>query len=91
MYILTKNLLGFEIQSDTVYQLYAPSDIIDPSIFPHRLASRLLPEQRARLSEDLDEEVGLLRSYIEKDRLGDWFAWIVGAIKDRAAKSVCEH
>ncbi|EEP80846.1 predicted protein [Uncinocarpus reesii 1704] len=66
-------------------RFYAPLDIAQSTPFPHRLASRLLPEQRARLSDDLNEEASLLSGYIEGGGLDDWFSWIVGVVKKRSS------
>lgn len=71
-----------------VYRLYNPSEILDSRAFPHRLASRLLPEQRARLSEDLDEEAALLRRFIENNQLDEWLSWMVKTLKDQASKTI---
>ncbi|WEW55621.1 hypothetical protein PRK78_001052 [Emydomyces testavorans] len=82
-----EDIKGFENEPDISSRLYAPSDVTDTDIFPHRLASRLLPENRARLSEDLGKEATLLCSYIEKDRLDDWYSWIVSVIWGKSSQS----
>jgi nuclear pore complex protein Nup133 len=58
-------------------RFYTPSEIANSAVFPHRLASRLLPEQRVHLEDNLNEETALLTNYIERGRLDDWYSWIV--------------
>ncbi|KAK2731631.1 hypothetical protein FQN57_003268 [Myotisia sp. PD_48] len=60
-----------------VQHLHSPASLLDAITFPHKLASRLLPEQRGQLSVELEEENRLLGHYIEKGNLDHWFSWIV--------------
>ncbi|EER28205.1 Nup133 nucleoporin family protein [Coccidioides posadasii C735 delta SOWgp] len=75
------DIKDFENESELFCKVHTPVDIANSNILPQGLASRLLPEEQARLLEDFDEEAKLLRSYIERGRLDDWFTWIVGAVR----------
>ncbi|KAK2867865.1 hypothetical protein FQN49_003394 [Arthroderma sp. PD_2] len=68
------NGLGLDTESN---HLHRPTDILDSVDVPHKLAARLLPEQRAHLSTELDGENSLLKRYVEKGKLEHWFSWIV--------------
>ncbi|KAM5455559.1 hypothetical protein MaudCBS49596_001460 [Microsporum audouinii] len=68
------NGLGLDSESN---HLHRPTDILDSVDFPHKLAARLLPEQRSHLSTELDGENSLLKHYIEKGKLDHWFSWII--------------
>ena len=70
-------LLVPRISSNPAPKLYSPSQILDAPLFPHRLASRLVPEQRVYLENDLNEENEQLRAYIERNRLEEWYSFIM--------------
>ncbi|KAL1953476.1 hypothetical protein VTO42DRAFT_2772 [Malbranchea cinnamomea] len=74
---LSEYATELEQLSEPLSQLYTPSQLLDTTIFPQRLASRLLPEQRAHLENDLNLENELLRAYIDRGRLDEWYSWIL--------------
>ncbi|OAX85191.1 hypothetical protein ACJ72_00420 [Emergomyces africanus] len=64
-------------------QSYTPSRILESNIFPTRSHAVLPPDQQSSLIQELDAEADLLRTYVEKGKLDEWFSWIISETRGR--------
>ncbi|KAK2800340.1 hypothetical protein FQN50_008156 [Emmonsiellopsis sp. PD_5] len=59
-----------------------PSRVLQTgNVIPEKLENMLSTDQRTSLTEELDAEIDVLRTYIDKGRLEEWFSWIVDVTK----------
>ncbi|OJD17859.1 hypothetical protein AJ78_02100 [Emergomyces pasteurianus Ep9510] len=71
-------------------QSYTPSRILESNIFPTRFHAALPPDQQISFIQELDAEADLLRTYIEKGKLDEWFSWIISETRGRFSTPVRE-
>ncbi|KKZ61818.1 hypothetical protein EMCG_03674 [[Emmonsia] crescens] len=71
-------------------QSYTPSRILESNVFPARSHAVLAPDQQISLIQELDAEVDLLRTYVEKGKLDEWFSWIISETRGRYSTPVRE-
>ncbi|EEH35973.2 hypothetical protein PAAG_00296 [Paracoccidioides lutzii Pb01] len=72
-------------------QSYTPSRILKSDILPSWSHATLAPDQQISLVQELDAEADLLRTYIEKGRLDDWFSLIINETRGRHSTPVREE
>ncbi|PGH17009.1 hypothetical protein AJ79_01393 [Helicocarpus griseus UAMH5409] len=72
-------------------QSFSPSRIVDSAFFPAKSEAVLPPDQQVSLAQELDADADLLRAYIEKGRLDEWFSWIVDEAARRFSTPVREE
>ncbi|EER37709.1 nuclear pore complex subunit Nup133 [Histoplasma capsulatum var. duboisii H88] len=71
-------------------QSYTPSRILESNIFPSMSHAGMPPDQQISYLQELDAEADLLRTYVEKGKLDEWFSWIISETTGRFSTPVRE-
>ncbi|KAL2819955.1 Non-repetitive/WGA-negative nucleoporin C-terminal-domain-containing protein [Aspergillus cavernicola] len=85
---LVLTLKDGQTEENTLYVPTCPQDVLMTDSDSVLLSSRFRPEQRARISRDLDNENAIMCHYMEKGELEFWFKNLLSSARKVASHSV---